>query len=172
MVTWAGASVAITANDAPGLTGLRVATPPSHGTASIVNGALRFDPVSGYIGRDSLLYAATLNGQADSAMVRLDVLPGPYVATDVGPASAFHVNSMNDAGQVAGTVMLADGTARAFRWTAGRIELSRALEDAGCGNSEARPRRQAIIQERTLQGPASRDWCPFAHPASSSPRTA
>jgi uncharacterized membrane protein len=118
-----GKTIDVAANDAPDVSNVRIVGPPTHASATVVGGAIRVQPSGGFLGRDSLRYVATAAGRTDTATLRLAVMPGPYsvaAVVDLTPVSA--IQGMNDSGQVYATIVLADKTTRALRWTAGRID--------------------------------------------------
>lgn len=53
---------------------LEVATAPTHGTASVVGGALVYTPASGYVGPDSFTYTGTVSGDTSTpGTITIDV---------------------------------------------------------------------------------------------------
>ena len=77
---------AITVNtDCTGAGPVTVATTnPSHGTVSVVAGALKYTPVTGYIGSDAFTYTVTNEGGAsNTATATIKVLNPPQVCKDV-----------------------------------------------------------------------------------------
>ncbi len=62
--------VDVLANDSgPGTLGIESYDQPSHGTASLVSGKIRYTPAVGYFGSDSLAYTATNGTDTDTARV-------------------------------------------------------------------------------------------------------
>jgi hypothetical protein len=123
----------VSANDLTPTGPVRIVVPPQHGTASVVANGIQFDPAPNYRGPDSLRYVSTSGSRTDTALVTLALMPGPYTATVVGVVAG--TPALNDAGQVAGSLLLADGTTRAFRWTNGRVDTLQynALATQGVG---------------------------------------
>lgn len=123
VVTANGKTIDVTANDAAGAAGVRIVRGPNNASATVVDHTIQVQPVNGYYGPDSLIYVASAGGRTDTAKVRLVMMPGPYsVAGVVDVTTDYYDLGMNDSGQVYATVTLGDGTKRAVRWTAGKID--------------------------------------------------
>lgn len=70
--------VPVTANDVPGGVLDSVTTPPTHGTATLVDGQVRYAPEDGFTGADTFTYSycsPDLPPLCDSAEVVIEVLP-------------------------------------------------------------------------------------------------
>jgi hypothetical protein len=141
VVVGAHAVLPVTQNDAMGAGSLRIARGPVHGTASVSGSAIDFTPATGFVGGDSIRYVVTAGGRSDTASAYLAVMGPAYVA---GPLMTFSTESgeitrMNDSGQVAGNLILGDGTRRAFRWTGAHVDtlssISRRFGVAGIDNA-------------------------------------
>ncbi|MDA0180350.1 Ig-like domain-containing protein [Solirubrobacter phytolaccae] len=88
-----------------------VATTPSHGTATVVAGKLRYTPATGYIGNDELSYTVTNEGGTSApAKATVKTLAPAPVCKDVSATTAFQTAVDIDADcDRAGTIAIGTG---------------------------------------------------------------
>ena len=84
--------------------------------------------------------AAVDGGVGPDSVGTLRGLVGRYSATPIAPVDSLWSVVLNDGGQVAGVLRLSDGSPRAMRWTAGRIDTLQStptqnLQVAGIDNA-------------------------------------
>jgi hypothetical protein len=156
---------AVTANDftsMPASAAIVSVGTPAHGTATGAGGSVRYTADAAYIGPDSLTYIVQgpVAGSKDTATVRFQVVPGPYVTEAITPPPGATITTfsdsrtalvgLDDAGDAAGNLTQADGSKRAFRWHSGSMDIlnshdgdgvATAMNNAGvvAGTSGGRP---------------------------------
>ena len=114
----------------PGAGGLTVTTftQPAHGTVTLTNGVLRYQPAPNYFGTDEFTYSATdATGASTTAVVRVSVTPVAD-APVVQPAT-FAILEHSPYGTVVGTVTAtdADGDPLRYRIAGGNVGAAFAI---------------------------------------------
>jgi hypothetical protein len=117
----AGATIDIAANDLPRSEEIRLIGSTAHGSVSLSLGTIRYTPLPGYRGIDSVRYTTRSSSRTDTATVLIGAGPGPFDAAFIGSTATLTAVDVNDSGQVAGTLLVSSGD-RPFRWSSGVIE--------------------------------------------------